>query len=119
MAMVLGISPDEGSLAVTPGKAAYGDLSFRPMSIHADVGVRRWGYSEVFYYGNPGGYMESDVRQQRSRVGAGYPDPCLTAQAPVAVPPCVVGTATSPRPTPRPCSDPVTSRCATSRSGTR
>lgn len=51
------ISPDGGSLEVTLGKTAYGDLSFRPMSIYADVGARRWGYSEVFYYGNPGGYM--------------------------------------------------------------
>lgn len=51
------ISRDGGSLEVTLGKTTYGDLSFRPKSIYADVGARRWGYSEVFYYGNPGGYM--------------------------------------------------------------
>lgn len=51
------ISQEGDSLEVTLGKTTYGDLSFRPSSIYADVGARRWGYSEVFYHGNPGGYM--------------------------------------------------------------
>lgn len=39
------------------GKTAFDAVGAEPETLTADIGARRWWYTEVFYFGNPGNYQ--------------------------------------------------------------
>lgn len=51
------ISADGETLEIKLGRTTFGALPFGPTHIYGGTGARRWGYSEVFYFGNPGAYQ--------------------------------------------------------------
>jgi hypothetical protein len=51
------ISVNGDSLEVRLGRTTLGDLPGSPSTVWGDVGARRWGYSEAYYFGNPGLYL--------------------------------------------------------------
>ena len=51
------ISLDGESLQVRVGKTTFSRLPGGPQGIRGFVGARRWSYSELYYYGNPGNYQ--------------------------------------------------------------
>lgn len=51
------ISTGGDSLEVRLGRTRFGELSAKPVGIAGSVGARRFGYSEIYYFGNPGHYQ--------------------------------------------------------------
>jgi hypothetical protein len=51
------ISTEGTSIEVTLGRTTFGDLPGRPVGVAGALGARRYGYSEIYYFGNPGYYQ--------------------------------------------------------------
>jgi hypothetical protein len=51
------ITTEGDSLEVQLGRTRFGDVPFGPSGVYGQTAARRQGYSEIHYYGNPGGYM--------------------------------------------------------------
>lgn len=49
-------SANRPSGEVRLGRSTFGDVGTEPQGVYGFLGARRWGYSEAFYFGNPGLY---------------------------------------------------------------